>query len=95
MKITQKLCAQGEMLPPWYGVAWYEFSRDVAVCYPVPFNRMAAFGRALWLWLRHGSREVRLNPRDAYYQGLKQGRLEIRQALGDSSKTDASGINHG
>lgn len=43
---------EGEALPPWYGVAWWDYNRDVAVCMVVPLNVVAGAVRAAWVWLR-------------------------------------------
>lgn len=68
MKIVKRI-NKGEMLPPFYGVAWQDWYGDVAVCLPVPLNLIAAIGRSIWIFMRHGHRHVPMSPRDAYYQG--------------------------
>lgn len=62
------------MIPAWYGVAWMQWDVDVAVCLPIPLNLLAAAVRALAIWLRHGYRVVPLNAREAYAQGLRDGK---------------------
>ena len=47
-----RVVRQGELLPPWYGVAWVDYARDVAVCMPVPLNAVAGAVRAAYLWVR-------------------------------------------
>ena len=37
---------EGETYPRWYGLAWIDFVRCEAVCYPIPLNVLA---RALYL----------------------------------------------
>lgn len=41
----------GQELPRFYGVAWYDNVKRVAVCYPVPFNWLMWLGREVWLML--------------------------------------------
>lgn len=40
-----------ERLPRLHGLAWYDFERGVAVCYPIPLNVAAAWCRRAWLFL--------------------------------------------
>ena len=40
---------EGEVVPRWYGVARRDWSMDVLVCYPVPFNLIMYGGH----WLLH------------------------------------------
>lgn len=68
MKIVKRV-HQSEMLPPFYGVAWTEFTSPTAVCLPIPLNLIAAALRALWLLLRHGWRPIPINPHAAYRAG--------------------------
>jgi hypothetical protein len=75
----KKLVEHGDEMPPWYGVAWYEFSRDAAVCLPVPLNLVAGLLRSLWAFLRFGYRPTRLNARDAFMQGYWLGRTDRDQ----------------
>jgi hypothetical protein len=73
---VRKLCREGDLLPPWYGVAWDDWNCDRAVCYPVPLNLVAGIGRAIWIWMRHGWRGVRRNSREAFHQGYELGRFD-------------------
>jgi hypothetical protein len=75
-KLT-KIVREGECLPPWYGVVYIEWYRQERVCLPVPLNVIARIGRSIWLFLVHGSEEIRVNPRDAYYQGRMAGFKEV------------------
>ena len=52
MKITRSKIAEGQSLPPYYGVSWactntYEF-----VCHPYPFNIIFGFIRKLYIKIR-------------------------------------------
>lgn len=62
-----------EKLPPWYGKAWYDYFRCQTVCLPVPLNLLAAWSRALWVWLTVGGASVDCNPRAAFFEGYHVG----------------------
>lgn len=42
----------GEMLPPWYGVAYRDFVNDRMICYPIPFNLIVRSLRNIYWRLR-------------------------------------------
>jgi hypothetical protein len=83
----QKMCLEGELLPPFYGVAWHDYMRRRAVCYPVPLNMIAAALRSAWIFIRYGYRAIPMSPRDAYAQG-------IRDAQQRASGGSASSVGH-
>lgn len=72
-----KTITEGQLLPAWYGIAWRDFYRNTAVCYPVPLNLIAAVGRAAGMFAKHGARTVHSDPRAAYDQGFKAGRASV------------------
>ncbi|WP_305821379.1 hypothetical protein [Massilia brevitalea] len=76
-----KKIAQGEILPRFYGVAWVDWYRDQAVCLPLGFNLLAACARGLFYSIKNAGRLVRVNPRDAYEQGRRDGRAEASRSL--------------
>ena len=73
MKKLIKRVRQGEMLPPFYGIAWRDYSMDEAVCLPVPINLVALIGRRIWAFCKQGSNAVPVCPREAYEQGVRDG----------------------
>ncbi len=85
---------QGDRLPPWwYGLAYLEWERDVAVLYPLPLNYVArAWRRARWAWDGWRSGTPRLDVRVrklvrraeavGYQRGYVDGWREIARALG-------------
>lgn len=78
MKIAiVKRINEGQMLPAFYGIAWYEDYRREAVCLPIPLNLVATIGREIWFALRGGFRATHLNPRAAYAQGFRDGRESV------------------
>lgn len=76
-----KRLEQGQILPAWYGVAWIEWDSGRAVCLPVGLNIVAGAARQAWNWVRHGWRPVRLDPREAYAQGVRDGRAQQRREV--------------
>lgn len=74
MKI--KKITNGELIPRFYGVAWFDWYRSQAVCLPLGLNVLAALGRSLYYSIKHAGRIVMANPRDAYAQGLSDGRAQ-------------------
>lgn len=82
MKII-KTVPNGYLLPRFYGVAGFDWSRDYAVCLPLGLNVLAALGRSAYFSVKHAGRIVMQNPRDAYAQGLSEGRaLAERERAG-------------
>lgn len=73
MKIIKHV-HRGEVLPPFYGVAWIKWHTDGAVAMPIPFNIVAAVLRSVWVFFKHGHVRVQSNPRDAYAQGRRDER---------------------
>ena len=73
MKIAKEV-RKGEVIPEWYGVAWVRWEVDEAICYPMPLNLLIAAARAIAIWMRYGYRAVPYNARDAYAQGLRDGK---------------------
>lgn len=71
-EIVKRLHA-GQMLPPFYGIAWDVYERNERVCMPVPFNLIAGAIRRIWIFLIYGWRSVPIYPRDAYRQGYIEG----------------------
>ena len=50
LKITRlkKQAEEGESTPKWYGLAYYDFDRNVRIFYPIPFHLIVAF----YKWIR-------------------------------------------
>lgn len=43
---------EGGLIPSWYGIAYYEETRPVAVCYRIPLNLVIGGWRALVWWVK-------------------------------------------
>lgn len=69
-----KYANNGELLPRFYGVAWFDWPTNRAACLPLGLNVLAALVRSAYFSIKHGGRIVMANPRDAYAQGLRAGR---------------------
>ena len=76
----KKQAEEGESTPKWYGLAYYDFDRNVRIFYPIPFHLIVA----LYRWIRsvikweiahkfmdHESRNLR-KFRDKWYQRGKE-----------------------
>lgn len=73
MKIAKEV-RPGEIIPAWYGVAWVRWDKGASICYPMPLNLLVATSRGILLWMRYGYRPVPCGARDAYAQGLRDGK---------------------
>lgn len=88
MKILEKMkvmevVESGHMMRPFHGVAYYDLEKDLRVTAVVPLNWIIAIARAMWAFLRYGSRRVANSSRDAYRQGIKEG---LRMAAAKEGK---------
>ncbi len=48
----KRFVRQGHIVPWWLGLAYKQYDRDSAVCFPVPFNWVVAVVRTLWYRLK-------------------------------------------
>lgn len=93
MRLLSKEITDGGRQPAYYGLAWFDYDRKVAVLYPIPLNAIMAWARRFYIWLRqnntyssgydkgYGDGEMRgraYGTRLAYSQTLRK---EIRQIL--------------
>ena len=69
-----KYIKDGQMLPPYYGFAWYQFEIGITACLPVPLNLIVAILRNVYSFMKYGNIRVFNNPRDAYRQGYNDGK---------------------
>ena len=44
---------RGEVIPYYFGVAYYDHERDTAVCYPIPFNLIVSVFHYFKFWLKN------------------------------------------
>jgi len=44
----KKQTKEGETTPKWYGLAYYDFDRNVRIFYPIPINLVVGF----YKWVR-------------------------------------------
>lgn len=82
MQIKKEI-RHGELFPRFYGIAWEEENRRVFICYPVPFNLIAAICRVVYFELRrgihYGDNEKQLQ--EAYNRGKRDARREIEMQI--------------
>lgn len=75
-----KLIKELEVIPFWYGYAYYDFITDTAAYMPIPLNWI----RAAWEWLKfhpirylkYGTHDL-LTVQDSYERGYRDGMQEI------------------
>lgn len=72
-----KKITNGQLIPRFYGVAWFRWQAGEAVCLPLGLNVLAALARTAYFSVKHAGRIVHASPRDAYAQGLRDGRLSV------------------
>lgn len=73
-----RLIKDGEIIPFWYGYAYYDFNRDCAAYCPVPINFLVAGARWLgrkWWEFKGLSRKFN-STQDAYSRGKHDGYWE-------------------
>jgi len=75
-----KKITSGHLIPRFYGVAWFRWQTGEAVCLPLGLNVLAAVGRAAYFAVKHAGSIVQASPRDAYAQGLRDGRASMPQS---------------
>jgi hypothetical protein len=76
--IFVKRLKEGEMLPAWYGVAFYDYACGRCVAVPIPFNVIYAYLRLIYIYIRVGMKAVSNNPREAYWQGYTEGKKDSK-----------------
>ena len=81
VKYCCRIVSEGERIPAWYGIAWRRWNTYQSLCIVMPFNVIARCVRAIIIWVRIGSMEVPVNPRDAYLQGYGDGRRSVLGAI--------------
>ncbi len=66
---------EGEKLPWWLGLAYWEWSRPVAVCYPIPLNLLIRWSRNVYFWVKASHRPDWLANRlqEAHDAGFHKG----------------------
>jgi hypothetical protein len=72
-----KRIKEGEIIPAWYGVAWVDLPLYETICLPLGLNLLASIARNAYIAVRHGWRSCPISPRDAYNQGLRDGRRGV------------------
>ena len=89
--ITKRLIAyQGEMIPKYYGVAYYEPDRDMVVLCLMPINLIVRLLHEIHWWMKQGfgrgqiersySKGYNQGVRHGWDIGFKDGQKEIRYA---------------
>lgn len=100
---------KGQSLPPGYGIAYYDYTRDEAVALPLGLHWLAGFW-ALWLWPRlagplfQAARDAevhltgyRLGYEAGYQQGYEVGQAEAFAEIENQIEREFShtkGVHH-
>jgi hypothetical protein len=89
MKIKKEVY-EGQMIPKFYGLAYCEFDRFVAVTYPIPLNLIIGYFRKIWLKMKCSKellKDVRVNAyRIGYEEGKESGKVEATKEVLRQSK---------
>lgn len=48
----KKRISEGAIIPKWYGIAYYDWQTDYAVCYPIPFNLLVTLYRIVRMFFK-------------------------------------------
>lgn len=74
-KVFVRLIKNGDIVPFWYGYAYYDFERDCGAFAPVPINFLLAGARWLaWKWWGFKQMPHRFNTtQEAYGRGRRDG----------------------
>ncbi len=64
---------EAAIIPTGYGLAWWEWNRPIAICYPIPLNVIVSLARRFWLALKHFGKQDR--EMAAYQAGMDARQL--------------------
>ncbi len=54
MKYLKKTIRNGQMIPPWYGIAYVRLEIDEAVILPIPLNVVVGLWVRIHRFFKHG-----------------------------------------
>ena len=81
----RKTVEEGEWRPAWYGVAYFDYATNYAVCYPIPLNivvRVYRIVQYFLLWLLGTAPWLKDPWKRTYERGRMDGKEEmVREAL--------------
>ena len=43
---------EGSIIPKWYGIAWYDWQANRAICYPIPLNLLFTWYRIVRMFFK-------------------------------------------
>jgi hypothetical protein len=93
MKIRKEVSEACE-IPKGYGIAYRDYYRRIAICYPIPFNFLAGWLRTLYWWLSRGysakwEKELdtahQTGRAEGYETGYKRGMADAKTERGNES----------
>lgn len=69
---------QGEVIPSTHRVAYYDFLRDFAICYPVGIHLLVRLARRIWEWsFKYSPSKMEMKMREQYKNGQLYGRRQV------------------
>ena len=80
----------GEIVPWWLGLAWYDYPRNARIMVLIPFNVIIGASRRAYLWLRNpwGMKARTVGEQACFDQGVEHGR-EVEKILRHSLEVKA------
>lgn len=49
----KKRISRGELIPPFYGIAYRDYDKDLIICYPIFINLIIILYRDFKFWLKN------------------------------------------
>ena len=74
--VALKRLHQGYRIPRGWGIAWFQYDRDIAVVMPLPLNWIAGWTRNAYYRLMAGPRECAFKA--VYQRGFMDGEIHGR-----------------
>lgn len=90
MKLKGKQIKAGERMPKFYGLAYWDYNMDIAICYPIPLNLFSRWLYDLTFWLKNPSYKDRRYKYDTiFHKGYNKGYWAGREAGGAEANSIA------
>ena len=74
---------EGEIVPAWYGVAYYRWWQRAAVCYPVPFHLLVRWARDCYYVVKCSHRPdwFAAQQLKAHLEGVEEGKAQKQRQI--------------
>jgi hypothetical protein len=86
----KRTICEGESMPKWYGLAYWQYDENQGVCYPIILNVMVRICRNIWWAIKRGvipswyEKEIEKVRADAWHTGYEFGvksKTSVSEAL--------------